>query len=62
MRHCYFQMKRVADFKVKHKDLLDGLMPDNEKEAFCDHNIVNVLKEPDHKGRRVLIVNCGGSY
>lgn len=53
-------MKRIADFKEKHKALLENLTPDDEKEAFTKHNVVNVLKERDHKGRRVLLVNCGG--
>lgn len=53
-------MKRIAEFREKYKDLLDGLLPEHEKEAFVNHNVVNVLTERDDKGRRVLIVNCGG--
>lgn len=53
-------MKRIAEFKEKHKDILENLLPEDEKVAFTEHNVVNVLKDRDHKGRRVLIVNCGG--
>lgn len=52
-------MKRIADFKEKNKDELMDLTPDAEKEALTTSNVVNVLKERDHKGRRVLIVNSG---
>lgn len=55
-------MKRIAEFKEKHKQLLENLVPTDEKEAFTKHNVVNVLRERDHKGRRVLLVNCGGSW
>lgn len=53
-------MKRIAEFKEKHKQLLDNLLPHDEKEAFIEHNVVNVLTNRDHKGRRILLVNCGG--
>lgn len=53
-------MKRVAEFKEKNKALLENLMPEDERVAFTEHNVVNVLTNRDHKGRRVLLVNCGG--
>lgn len=55
-------MKRIAEFKVKHAQFLDNLMPEDERDAFINHKVVNVLTERDHKGRRVLVVNCGGQY
>ncbi|KAK9878594.1 hypothetical protein WA026_022856 [Henosepilachna vigintioctopunctata] len=55
-------MKRIADFREKYKSSLKNLMPEDEKEAFMKHNVVNVMKDLDHKGRRVLIVNCGKSW
>lgn len=55
-------MKRIANFKEKHKALLADLLPEHEKEAFTQHNVVNVLKDRDHKGRRVMTVNCGGNF
>ncbi|XP_012289211.1 clavesin-1 [Orussus abietinus] len=55
-------MKRVAQFKVKHSALLDNLLPQDEKSAFLENNVVNVLKDRDDKRRRVLLVNCGKSW
>ncbi|XP_012252228.2 retinaldehyde-binding protein 1 [Athalia rosae] len=55
-------MKRVADFKVKNASLLDDLMPQDERTSFLENNVVNVLKNRDQKGRRVLIVNAGKSW
>lgn len=55
-------MRRVAEFKVKNAFLLDNLMPEDEKAAFLDNNVVNVLKNRDHKRRRVLLVNAGKSW
>lgn len=53
-------MKRVAEFKEKNADILKDLMPADEEDAFLNHDVVNILKNRDHKGRRVLIVNIGG--
>ncbi|KAK5646329.1 hypothetical protein RI129_004793 [Pyrocoelia pectoralis] len=61
-KSAYELMKRIADFKEKHKDLIGNLMPEDEKTAFINHNIINVLKNRDHKGRRVLIQNCGSNW
>lgn len=52
-------MKSVAEFKKNNLEIIRNLMPEDERSAFVDNNIVNVLKERDHLGRRVLIVNCG---
>lgn len=52
-------MKRVAEFKEKNSSLLDNLLPIDEKVAMLEHNVVNVLKGRDHKGRRMMLVNCG---
>ncbi|XP_015509823.1 retinaldehyde-binding protein 1 [Neodiprion virginianus] len=55
-------MKRVAEFKEKNAALLENLMPQDERAAFIESNVVNVLKGRDHKGRRVLLVNAGKSW
>lgn len=52
-------MKRIAEFKIKHKNLLEGLKPDDVKDSIFSSDVVNVLKGTDDKGRRVLIVKCG---
>ncbi|XP_071052632.1 retinaldehyde-binding protein 1-like, partial [Onthophagus taurus] len=56
---AYDLMKRVANFREKYKDLFDGLLPEHEKLNFINNNIVNILVNRDHKGRRVLIINAG---
>lgn len=53
-------MRRAAEFKRDNASLLEGLLPEHEQEAFLQHNVANVMKGRDHKGRRVLIVNVGG--
>lgn len=55
-------MQRIADFKVKNAALLDNLMPMDERKTIFENNVVNVLKDRDHKRRRVLIVNAGKSW
>ncbi|KAK5646326.1 hypothetical protein RI129_004790 [Pyrocoelia pectoralis] len=55
-------MKRIADFKEKYKNQLTDLMPSDEKEAFTNYTVCNILKDRDHKGRRVMVVNVGGSW
>lgn len=53
-------MRRIAEFKRDNASLLNGLVPEHEKEAFLEHKVVNVMKGRDQKGRRLLIVNVGG--
>ncbi|XP_018569362.1 clavesin-1 [Anoplophora glabripennis] len=59
---AYELMKRIAAFKEKYKNILENLLPEDEKVAFIEHNVVNVLKGRDHKGRRVLVVNVGETW
>jgi len=61
-KSAYELMKRIAEFKQKHKDLIGNLLPDDEKETFIKYNVVNALKNRDHKGRRVLVQNCGSLW
>ncbi|CAL1681553.1 unnamed protein product [Lasius platythorax] len=55
-------MKRIADFRDKNSVLFHNLMPSDERDAFTNHNILNVLKTTDHKNRRVMIVQCGKTW
>lgn len=55
-------MKRIAEFRQKNASLLENLMPEDEKKGFMENNVVNVLKNRDHKRRRVMIVNAGKSW
>lgn len=55
-------MKRIAEFKDKNAALLSNLMPNDEKVAMLEHNVVNVIKGRDNKNRRILVVSCGKSW
>lgn len=61
-KSAYELMKRICEFKEKYKTLIGDLMPEHEKDSFIKYNVVNVLKNRDHKGRRVLIQNCGSLW
>lgn len=52
-------MKTVAEFKKNNFDIIGNVMPEDERAAFVDNNVVNVLKDRDQDGRRILVVNCG---
>lgn len=55
-------MRQIAEFRKTNHSLLDDLLPASEKEALTEYNVVNVMKNRDHLGRKVLIVNSGGSW
>lgn len=66
LRACHFypqsaieKMRSIAAFRKENASLVRGLMPEMEKKAFTEYQVVNVLKNCDQLGRRVLIVNCG---
>lgn len=69
LRPCHFyaesalkMMRRIAEFKKNNYPLMHNLCPEDEKISFTDHGIVNVLTNKDHKGRRVLLINCGKAW
>lgn len=55
-------MKTTATFRKDNAALLHGLLIDHVKEKFVNYGIINVLKNCDQFGRRVLIVNCGAIW
>lgn len=55
-------MRRIAEFKEKNKDLLTGLMPEKVEKIMLNEDIVNVLANRDHKGRRILINKAGKAW
>lgn len=59
---AYELMKRVADFRKKNAVLFYDLLPNDEKDAILNHNIINVLKTRDHKNRRIMIINAGKTW
>lgn len=52
-------MKSTAAFRKENASLLHGLVIDQLKETFLNSGVINVLKNCDQHGRRVLFVNCG---
>lgn len=69
LRACHFypqsafeKMKSVATFRKEYANLVHGLLIEQLKEKFIKGNIVNVLKNCDQLGRRVLIVHCGSVW
>lgn len=55
-------MRRIAEFRKENFKLIGNISPDEDKEAFIEGNVVNVLTNKDQLGRRVLMVNCGGLW
>lgn len=51
-------MKSYYGFKVKHKQLYDGLVPSKEANIF-KHNIITVFPNRDQLGRRILVLELG---
>lgn len=52
-------MRTTAEFKKNNIEIIRNLMPEDERAAFCDYNVVKVLTNRDQLGRRVLVVNVG---
>ncbi|KAF5274943.1 hypothetical protein FQR65_LT04284 [Abscondita terminalis] len=61
-KSAYELMKRIAGFKEKNKHIVGNLMPQDVYEIVSQHDIVNVLKDRDQKGRRVLIQHTGSRW
>jgi len=59
---AYELMKRVAKFKEDHKNLFANLKPEDLQAPFCEGGVVNILKDRDQEGRRVLVVKCGSNW
>uniref|UniRef100_A0A8D8QMH1 Alpha-tocopherol transfer protein-like n=1 Tax=Cacopsylla melanoneura TaxID=428564 RepID=A0A8D8QMH1_9HEMI len=54
-------IKNYYSFKVKHKDLYNGLKPSKEENVF-HHNVLYVLPLRDNKGRRILVLELGKNW
>ncbi|XP_046675394.1 alpha-tocopherol transfer protein-like isoform X1 [Homalodisca vitripennis] len=58
---AYTLVKNYYSFKVKHKNMYDGLVPSKEKNIF-DHDILTVLPMRDQDGRRILVIQLGKKW
>lgn len=54
-------IKRYYQFKQKHNDIYDGLIPSKETNIF-QQNILTVLPNRDQFGRRMLILELGKKW
>lgn len=54
-------IKNYYQFKIKHKNVYEGLVPSKEKNIF-DHDILTVLLSRDQGGRRILILQLGKKW
>lgn len=55
-------MHRIADFKKKHHEILDDLMPGTLEKQMLDFPCINVLVDRDQDGRRVMIAKVGSEW
>ncbi|XP_055838231.1 clavesin-2-like [Episyrphus balteatus] len=69
LRACHFypksaleKLKTVASFRKENAALVHELGIEQLKDKFIKGNIVNVLKNCDQLGRRVMIVSCGSIW
>lgn len=54
-------IKRYYQFKVKHSDIYNDLMPSHEENVFKS-NMIAVFPNRDQLGRRVLLLELGKSW
>ncbi|XP_075214509.1 alpha-tocopherol transfer protein-like isoform X2 [Lycorma delicatula] len=54
-------IKNYYQFKVKHKNVYENLLPSREKNVF-NHDILTVLPRRDQLGRRILILELGKKW
>lgn len=55
-------MKREAEFKAKHQEILKNLMPEQLESTLLNENVINVFAGRDHLGRRVLLYRAGKAW
>lgn len=55
-------MKRLAEFRKKHAEVMKDLCPENEKKALLETRVLNVLVDRDQHRRRILIMNIGSVW
>ncbi|KAL1124735.1 hypothetical protein AAG570_001358 [Ranatra chinensis] len=54
-------IKHYYQFKIKHKNIYDGLTPSKEKNVFS-HDVISVLPRRDQFGRRILVLSLGKKW
>lgn len=56
------QLRDIAEFRKDYWKVLKDLMPEQEKIAFTEGGLLNVLTHKDHKNRRIVIFKCGSVW
>uniref|UniRef100_A0A146LF31 Alpha-tocopherol transfer protein-like n=4 Tax=Lygus hesperus TaxID=30085 RepID=A0A146LF31_LYGHE len=54
-------VKNYYSFKVKHKDIYNGLVPSSEQNVFT-HDVISVFPKRDQLGRRILCLYLGKKW
>ncbi|XP_055920777.1 clavesin-1-like [Eupeodes corollae] len=69
LRACHFypqsalkKMKSVAAFRKNYANQVRGILIENLKDKFIQGNVINVLKNLDQHGRRVIILHSGAVW
>lgn len=52
----------MAEFRKEYAAQVKDLLPQDHKRAFIETDVINVLINKDHLGRRVLILKQGHNW
>jgi len=55
-------LKKLAEFKKKHSDVVGNIMPADLKDIYLTTKDFLVVKNRDQDGRRILIMKLGGDW
>ncbi|KAG5673908.1 hypothetical protein PVAND_003909 [Polypedilum vanderplanki] len=55
-------LRDIAEFRKDYWKVLKDLMPEQEKTAFIEGGLINILTHKDHKNRRIVIYKCGSDW
>ncbi|XP_018897715.2 alpha-tocopherol transfer protein-like isoform X1 [Bemisia tabaci] len=55
-------MRRIVEFRIKNASVLHGLIPKDEEDGFLNNRVVNVLRDRDQHGRRIMVIQCGADW
>jgi len=55
-------LRRIADFRKDNAKVVKNLTPGDHKKAFTETDVLNVLIDKDHLGRRMIVLKQGGNW
>lgn len=56
------QLKKIADFRKDNEKIVKNLNPSEHKKAFTETDVLNVLIDKDHLGRRMIVLKQGANW